>query len=144
MSNPFESYRQMLDAESSRLGLERKRCYDTLFDDLANNGMVQSDTHVEESLKIEIEHIRFFVDYALSQLKNLILSHGADIQEAEMIFTKSIRAFTGAGLLRMLGLIANVRSSHKDRFAQEALRQIEGEALQRLTSLKASLSAGEI
>jgi fructose-1,6-bisphosphatase len=99
--------------------------------------MVRADIHIEQALELEMNFMRRFIDYAISQFKRLMNYPDVDIDELEKTYRHGINVFFGKSLQRMLGIINNVRSSVTDDYAQEALEKVRSEALQALEIAKA-------
>jgi hypothetical protein len=137
MKDRGQSYQALLTKELDSLERERKKQYDQLFSELANRGMVRAGIHIEQALELEMNFMRRFIDYAISQFKRLMNSPEVDIDELEKTYRHGINVFFGKSLQRMLGIINNVRSSVTDDYAQEALEKVRSEALQALEIAKA-------
>jgi hypothetical protein len=137
MKDRGQSYQALLTKELDSLERERKNQYDQLFSDLVTQRMVRADIHIEQALELEMNFMRRFIDYAISQFKRLMNYPDVDIDELEKTYRHGINVFFGKSLQRMLGIINNVRSSVTDDYAQEALEKVRSEALQALEIAKA-------
>jgi hypothetical protein len=129
-------YQELLKKELNSLERERKKHYEHLFDDLASRGMVRADIHIEQALELEMNFMRRFTDYAMSQFKKLMSDPSLEINELEKVYRFGIDLFFGKSLQRMFGIISNVRSSLKEEYAREHLEKIRLEALRELESAK--------
>lgn len=136
MEDTVKLYQALLDKELDSLERERKKHYDHLFSDLAARGMVRADIHIEQALELEINFMRRFIEYAISQFKKLMNDPAAKINELEKAYRYGIDLFFGKSLQRMFGIISNVRSSIKEEYARESLEKIRLEALRELESAK--------
>lgn len=136
MEDTVKLYQALLDKELDSLERERKKHYDHLFSDLTARGMVRADIHIEQALELEINFMRRFIEYAISQFKKLMNDPAAKINELEKAYRYGIDSFFGKSLQRMLGIINNVRSSIKGEYAQESLEKIRLGALRVLESAK--------
>lgn len=136
MEDTVKLYQALLDKELDSLERERKKHYDHLFSDLAARGMVRADIHIEQALELEINLMRRFIEYAISQFKKLMNDPAAKINELEKAYRYGIDLFFGKSLQRMFGIISNVRSSIKEEYARESLEKIRLEALRELESAK--------
>ncbi len=129
-------YSKFLSEKLETLERERRRQYELLFDELVAKGMVRADIHIEKALELEIKFFRDFIDYALTQFKELRNSSSAEIHEVEEVCRYYIETFFRNSLQRMIGIINNVRSSIKEEFAIEPLEKIRSEALKKLEMAK--------
>jgi hypothetical protein len=136
MEDIVKLYQELLNKELNSLERERKKHYEHLFDDLASRGMVRADIHIEQALELEMNFMRRFTDYAMSQFKKLMNDPSLEINELEKAYRFGIDLFFGKSLQRMFGIISNVRSSLKEEYAREHLEKIRLEALRELESAK--------
>jgi hypothetical protein len=136
MEDIVKLYQELLNKELNSLERERKKHYEHLFDDLASRGMVRADIHIEQALELEMNFMRRFTDYAMSQFKKLMSDPSLKINELEKAYRYGIDLFFGKSLQRMFGIISNVRSSLKEEYAREHLEKIRLEALRELESAK--------
>jgi hypothetical protein len=136
MEDIVKLYQELLNKELNSLERERKKHYEHLFDDLASRGMVRADIHIEQALELEMNFMRRFTDYAMSQFKKLMSDPSLEINELEKVYRFGIDLFFGKSLQRMFGIISNVRSSLKEEYAREHLEKIRLEALRELESAK--------
>jgi len=136
MEDIVKLYQELLNKELNSLERERKKHYEHLFDDLASRGMVRADIHIEQALELEMNFMRRFTDYAMSQFKKLMSDPSLEINELEKVYRFGIDLFFGKSLQRMFGIISNVRSSLKEEYAREHLEKIRLEALRELESVK--------
>ncbi len=136
MEDIVKLYQELLNKELNSLERERKKHYEHLFDDLAARRMVRADIHIEQALELEMNFMRRFTDYALSQFKKLMSDPSLEINELEKVYRYGIDLFFGKSLQRMFGIISNVRSSLKEEYAREHLEKIRLEALRELESVK--------
>ena len=136
MEDIVKLYQELLNKELNSLERERKKHYEHLFDDLAARGMVRADIHIEQALELEMNFMRRFTDYAMSQFKKLMNDPSLEINQLEKAYRYGIDLFFGKSLQRMFGIISNVRSSLKEEYAREHLEKIRLEALRELESVK--------
>jgi hypothetical protein len=136
MEDIVKLYKELLNKELNSLERERKKHYEHLFDDLAARSMVRAGIHIEQALELEMNFMRRFTDYAISQFKKLINDPALEINELEKAYRFGIDLFFGKSLQRMFGIISNVRSSLKEEYAREHLEKIRLEALRELESVK--------
>ncbi|MFH1701919.1 MAG: hypothetical protein ABIB41_00635 [Nitrospirota bacterium] len=136
MEDIVKLYQELLNKELNSLERERKKHYEHMFDDLASRRMVRADIHIEQALELEMNFMRRFTDYAMSQFKKLINDPAFEINELEKAYRYGIDLFFGKSLQRMFGIISNVRSSLKEEYAIEHLEKIRLEALRELESVK--------
>jgi ribosomal protein L20A (L18A) len=136
MEDIVKLYQELLNKELNSLERERKKHYDHMFDDLASRRMVRADIHIEQALELEMNFMRRFTDYAMSQFKKLMNDPSLEINELEKVYRYGIDLFFGKSLQRMFGIISNVRSSLKEEYAREHLEKIRLEALRELESVK--------
>ncbi len=130
MEDVTQLYKSLLNKELEFLERERRKEYECLFDDLAKQGMVRSDIHIEQALALEIKFIQRFVEYAIAQYKKLKNSPESDMDMLEKMYRHEINYFFGRSLQRMLGIINNVRGSINADYAQEFLERVKSEALE--------------
>jgi len=136
MKSVVKSYQELLNKELNSLERERKNNYAHLFDELAARGMIRADIHIEQALELEMNFMRRFTEYAILQFKKLMNNHASEINELEKAYQYGIDSFFGKSLLRMFGIISNVRSSLKEEYAREYLEKIRSEALRELENAK--------
>ncbi len=136
MEDIVKLYQELLNKELNSLERERKKHYEHMFDDLASRRMVRADIHIEQALELEMNFMRRFNDYAISQFKKLINDPSLEINKLEKAYRYGIDLFFGKSLQRMFGIISNVRSSLKEEYAREHLEKIRLEALRELESVK--------
>ncbi len=130
MEDVTQLYKSLLNKELEFLERERRKEYECLFDDLAKQGMVRSDIHIEQALALEIKFIQRFVEYAIAQYKKLKNSSESDMDMLEKMYRHEINYFFGRSLQRMLGIINNVRGSINADYAQKFLERVKSEALE--------------
>src|SRR3972149_9585383 len=130
MKDAAQLYKSLLNKELDYLERERRKEYEYLFDDLARQGMVRADIHIEQALELERKFIQRFVEYAIAQYKKLKNSPEPDMSMLEKMYRYEINHFFGRSLQRMLGIINNVRGSITADYAQEFLERVKSGALQ--------------
>jgi hypothetical protein len=136
MKSVAKLYQELLNKELNSLERERKKQYENLFDELAARGMVRADIHIEKALELEMNFMRRFTEYAILQFKKLLNNNASEIKELEKAYRYGIDSFFGKSLLRMFGIISNVRSSLREEYAREYLEKIRSEALRELENEK--------
>jgi len=139
MKSVAKLYQELLNKELDSLEIERKKHYAQLFDELAARGMIRADIHIEQALELEMNFMRRFIEYAILQFKKLMNNHASEVNELEKAYHCGIDSFFGKSLLRMFGIISNVRSSLKEEYAREYLEKIRAEALRELENAKSEL-----
>jgi hypothetical protein len=130
MKDIGRQYQSLLKKEVDSLERKRRKEYEYLFDDLARQGMVRADIHIEQALELERKFMKCFAEYALAQYKQLKDSTRADMNMLEKLYRYEINYFFGKSLQRMLGIVSNVRGSISTAYAQEFLERVKSEALQ--------------
>lgn len=136
MEDLNQIYQLLLDKESERLEVKRKKQYYQIVDELINSGMVRADIHVEKALEVELHFMRRFFDFAISEFKRVINHPEADVNTLEKIYRYSVTSYFGKSLQRMLGILMNVRTSLKEDCVREHLEKLKSEALQKLETLQ--------
>ncbi|NWF52404.1 MAG: hypothetical protein HXY47_04910 [Nitrospirae bacterium] len=129
-------YNELLNVKLNNIEKEKKRQYDSLFNNLVEKGMVHADIHVEMALEMELNFFKNFIEYAIIQFKELKNEPVAKIYELEKVYKYGIDKFFSNSLQRMISIINNVRSSINEEFAMEPLEKIRAEAIQKLESVK--------
>ena len=132
-------YKELLDREFDSLERERRKQYEHLFNELAQQRMVHEGIHIEKAMELEIHFMRRFVDYAISQFKRMMNSPDANIDLIEKTFRDGINLFFSKSLQRMIAIIMNVRSSVKEDYPLGHLEKLRSEAFQELESVKSSI-----
>jgi hypothetical protein len=136
MESVAKLYQELLNRELNSLERERQKQYEHLFDELAARGMIREDIHIEQALELEMNFMCRFTEYAILQFKKLMNNNASEIKELEKAYRYGIDSFFGKSLLRMFGIISNVRSSLREEYAREYLEKIRSEALLELENAK--------
>jgi hypothetical protein len=69
MKDIGQHYQLLLSKELDILERERRKDYESLFDDLARQRMVRADIHIEQALELERKYIQCFFKHAIAQYK---------------------------------------------------------------------------
>lgn len=128
MKDIGQQYQSLLNKEIDVLERERRKDYEYLFDNLARQGMVRADIHIEQALELERKYMQCFLEYAITQYKKLRNPPKADMNMLGKIYRQEINAFFGRSLQRMLGIVSNVRGSITDAFVLKFLEKVKSEA----------------
>ncbi len=139
MEDINQVYKELLDREFDSLEKERRKQYEHLFNELAQQRMVHEGIHIEKAMELEINFMRRFVDYAISQFKRMTNYPEANIDILEKTFRDGINLFFSKSLQRMIATIMNVRSSVKEDYPVGHLEKLRSEALQRLENVKSTI-----
>jgi uncharacterized protein with gpF-like domain len=136
MKDIGQHYQLLLSKELDILERERRKDYESLFDDLARQRMVRADIHIEQALELERKYIQCFFKHAIAQYKKFKNTHESDLEMLEKIYRHEINSFFGRSLQRMLGLVSNVRGSITDVFVLNFLEKVKSEAFKAFESAK--------
>jgi len=128
MKDIGQQYQSLLNKEIDVLERERRKDYEYLFDNLARQGMVRADIHIEQALELERKYMQCFLEYVITQYKKLGNSPKTDMNMLGKIYRQEINAFFGRSLQRMLGIVGNVRGSITDTFVLKFLEKVKSEA----------------
>jgi len=136
MKDIGQQYQSLLNKEIDVLERERRKDYEYLFDNLARQGMVRADIHIEQALELERKYMQCFLEYAITQYMKLGNSPKADMNMLGKIYRQEINAFFGRSLQRMLGIVSNVRGSITDTFVLKLLEKVKSEAFKAFENAK--------
>ena len=136
MKDIGRQYQLLLSKELDVLERERRKDYESLFDDLARQRMVRADIHIEQALELERKYIQCFFKYAIAQYKKFKNPYESDLEMLEKMYRHEINSFFGRSLQRMLGIVSNVRGSITDAFVLNFLEKVQSEAFKAFESAK--------
>jgi uncharacterized protein with gpF-like domain len=136
MKDIGQQYQLLLSEEIDILESERRKDYESLFDDLARQRMVRADIHIEQALELERKYIQCFFKNAIAQYKKFKNPHESDLKILEKMYRHEINSFFGRSLQRMLGIVSNVRGSITDAFVLNFLEKVKSEAFKAFESAK--------
>jgi len=136
MKDIGRQYQLLLSKELDVLERERRKDYESLFDDLARQRMVRADIHIEQALELERKYLQCFFKYAIAQYKKFKNPHESDLEMLEKMYRHEINSFFGRSLQRMLGIVSNVRGSITDAFVLNFLEKVKSEAFKAFESAK--------
>jgi uncharacterized protein with gpF-like domain len=136
MKDIGRQYQLLLSKELDVLERERRKDYESLFDDLARQRMVRADIHIEQALELERKYIQCFFKYAIEQYKKFKNPYDSDLEMIEKMYRHEINSFFGRSLQRMLGIVSNVRGSITDTFVLNFLEKVKSEAFKAFESAK--------
>ncbi len=137
MEDAKQVYKELLEKEYDVFERGRRKEYEDLVDDLTEREMVREGIHIEKALELEIQYMKRFIDYALSQFERLIHSHAAHSDLLEKIYRESITLFFSKSLQRMIVITMNVRSPVREEYAIEPLEKVKSDAFRKLEIVKA-------
>jgi hypothetical protein len=136
MKHIGQQYQVLLSKELDVLERERRKDYESLFDDLARLRMVRADIHIEQALELERKYLQCFFKFAIAQYKKFENPHESDLKILEKMYQHEINSFFGRSLQRMLGIASNVRGSITDTFVLNFLEKVKSEAFKAFESAK--------
>jgi len=136
MKDIGRQYQLLLSKELDVLERERRKDYESLFDDLARQRMVRADIHIEQALELERKYRQCFFKHAITQYKKFKNPHESDLEMLEKIYRHEINSLFGKSLQRMLGIVSNVRGSITDAFVLNFLEEVKSEAFKAFESAK--------
>ncbi len=137
MEDAKQAYKELLEKEYYVFERGRRKEYEDLVDDLTEREMVREGIHIEKALELEIQYMKRFIDYALSQFERLIHSHAAHSDLLEKIYRESITLFFSKSLQRMIAITMNVRSLVREEDTIEPLEKVKSDAFRKLEIVKA-------
>ena len=130
MKDEAQLYKSLMNKELDYLERERRKDYEHLFDDLARQGMVRADIHIEQALELEKKFIQYFSKFAITHYKKLKNPHESEEDILEKMYRYEINYLAGRSLQRMLGIVNNVRGSLTDVFVLSYLEKVKSDALE--------------
>lgn len=136
MKDIGQQYQLLLNKEIDVFERERRKDYESLFDDLTMQAMVREDIHIEQALELERKYIQHFFKHAIGEYKKFSNFHKSDLKMLEKIYRHEINFYFGRSLQRMLGIVSNVRGSITDAFVLNFLEKVQTEAFKAFESVE--------